>query len=72
MSQIIDNFSKYDILRLSAQQTVAPDAVTRVFPCVGGYKEFAPTINKKQTRISPGAQFFTPAYHIRSIINRST
>jgi hypothetical protein len=30
--------------RLSAQQTVAPDAVTRVFPSVGGYKKFAPTI----------------------------
>jgi hypothetical protein len=32
------------ITRISAQQTVAPDAVTRVFPCIGGYKEFAPTI----------------------------
>jgi hypothetical protein len=29
--------------RNTAQQTVAPDAVTRVFPSVGGYKEFAPT-----------------------------
>ena len=58
--------------RLSAQQTVAPDAVTRVIPSVGGYKEFAPTIIKTQTRISSGAQFFTPAYHIRSVINSST
>jgi hypothetical protein len=33
------------ISRISAQQTVAPDAVTRVFPSVGGYKEFAPTIS---------------------------
>jgi hypothetical protein len=46
--------------------------VTRVFPSVGGYKEFAPTINKTQTRTSSGAQFFTPAYHIRSVINSST
>ena len=60
------------IPRISAQQTVTPDAVTRVFPSVGGYKEFAPTIRKTQTRISPGAQFFTPAYHIRSVINSST
>jgi hypothetical protein len=60
------------IHRISAQQTVAPDAVTRFFPCVGGYKEFAPTIIKTKTRISPGAQFFTPAYHIRSITNLAT
>jgi hypothetical protein len=46
--------------------------VTRVFPCVGGYKEFAPEKDSTQTRVSTGAQFFTPAYNIRSIINRST
>jgi hypothetical protein len=56
----------------NAQQTVTPDAVTRVFPCVGGYKEFAPEKDSSQTRVFTGAQFFTPAYHIRSIINRST
>jgi hypothetical protein len=33
----------YFTTRISAQQTVAPDAVTRVFPSLGGYKEFAPT-----------------------------
>jgi hypothetical protein len=46
--------------------------VTRAIPCVGGYKEFAPEKDSTQTRVSTGAQFFTPAYHIRSIINRST
>jgi hypothetical protein len=69
---IFKKYFQYKINRLSAQQTVAPDAVTRDFPSVGGYKEFAPTINETQTRIFPGAQFFTPAYHIRSIIIRST
>jgi hypothetical protein len=60
------------IPRLSAQQTVTPDAVTRVFPCVGGYKEFAPEIGYLQTRVFTGAQFFTPAYHNRCNYNRST
>jgi hypothetical protein len=46
--------------------------VTWAFPCVGGYKEFAPEIGHLQTRASTGAQFFTPAYHIRSIISFST
>jgi hypothetical protein len=41
---ILINLHDY-IPRISAQQTVTPDAVTRVFPSVGGYKEFAPTIN---------------------------
>jgi hypothetical protein len=40
-----ENKLPYFIYRISAQQTVAPDAVTRVFPSVGGYKEFAPTIS---------------------------
>jgi hypothetical protein len=38
-------FAAIEISRISAQQTVTPDAVTRVFPSVGGYKEFAPTIS---------------------------
>jgi hypothetical protein len=46
--------------------------VTRVFPCVGGYKEFAPEKDSSQTRVFTGAQFFTPAYHNRSITNFST
>jgi hypothetical protein len=60
------------VSRISAQQTVAPDAVTFVFPCVGGYKEFAPEIGHLQTQVSTGAQFFTPAYHNRCNYNRST
>jgi hypothetical protein len=44
MNPIIWKFLHNIISRISAQQTVAPDAVTRVFPSVGGYKEFAPTI----------------------------
>jgi hypothetical protein len=70
--KLIRSKLQYYIFSISAQQTVAPDAVTRVFPSVGGYKEFAPTIIKTQTRISPGAQFFTPAYHFRSVKNFST
>jgi hypothetical protein len=41
--QLTQTYLHYFDPRLSAQQTVAPDAVTRVFPSVGGYKEFAPT-----------------------------
>jgi hypothetical protein len=57
---------------IAAQQTVTPDAVTWVFPCVGGYKEFAPDKDSSQSHVSTGAQFFTPAYHSRSITIFST
>jgi hypothetical protein len=59
-------------LLINCSQTVTPDAVTWVFPCVGGYKEFAPDKDASQTHVSTDAQFFTPAYHIRSITNFST
>jgi hypothetical protein len=48
------------IPRISAQQTVAPDAVTRVFPSVGGYKEFAPTIKLHRHESPPALSSLHP------------